>query len=686
MYRARRSSALGLALVAVAAVLGTVRGAVGPNVLLITLDTTRADRMGFLGSARGLTPALDALARTSAVFTRAYTQSPITTVSHATILTGAYPPAHHVNDFGAPLPAAVPYLPDLFRQHGYKTAAFVGSLILDPRAGTAPGFDRGFDVYDAGFRLRQPGEDRYQTLERRGDEVAVRALRWLVAAPSPFFLWVHLYDPHDPYDPPADLKRRFASEPYDGEIGSVDRIVHRILAGLPAGAERNTCIVIAADHGEALGDHGESTHGVFLYEATMHVPLLVRLPERRSGGARVEGRVRLVDVAPTVLEVAGLPVPAVMQGESLVPLLDAGAGSGRRGATAGGQSGGARGGGAVTAERPVYSETEYPRRAFGWSPLASWRAERFLFSKAPRRELYDLEVDPAQTKNLADTRARVADGMDAELEQFLRRAGAGPDRVATAAAGRAGRDSTTETKPPIDPAVAERLAALGYVSGSDNRPRPSGVDPKDRIAVANTLHEAVLAVEDGQFQKAVPLLERVVASEPDIPIAQLNLGVARARLHQYAQAIAPLSKAIALQPDVMIAQYELGLALYQTGDLETAASHFEVVASRMPKWADARYSLGSVYARINRVQDALGELRAAIDLDPRHFRANLLLGRILTLQGNATGAIPHLQTAIDVQPASGEAHQFLADAYENAGRPADAAKERRRAEELKGKH
>ena len=219
------------------------------SILLITLDTTRADRMGFLGSTRGLTPALDAFARESAVFTNAYAQAPITTVSHATILTGTYPPLHRVTDFGAPLAPTVPFLPDVLHGRGYKTAAFVGALVLDPRTGTAPGFDRGFDRYDAGFRIRRPGEDRYQTVERRGDEVVARALKWLgEAGAGPWFAWVHLYDAHDPYDPPADLKARFAAAPYDGEIAGVDRLVARLLRA----AGPQTIIGIAADHAGSL--------------------------------------------------------------------------------------------------------------------------------------------------------------------------------------------------------------------------------------------------------------------------------------------------------------------------------------------------------------------------------------------------------------------------------------------------
>jgi len=577
--------------------------------------------MGFLGSTRGLTPSLDAFARTAAVFTRAYSQAPITTVSHATILTGLFPPAHRVSDFGLPLPASVPYLPQLFRDAGYRTAAFVGSLILDPRAGTAPGFDRGFDLYDAGFRLRRPGEDRYQTIERRGDEVVARALKWIGASPGPWFVWAHLYDAHDPYDPPADLRSRFAAAPYDGEIAAVDRLTARLIQA--AGPE--TIVAVAADHGEALGDHGEESHGMFLYDAELHVPLVIRAPSMRA--SRVDARVRLADVAPTLLQAAAIPIPKAMQGESLAGLK-----------------------GDATADRPAYAETDYPRRAFGWSPLAAWRADRFLYVRAPKPELYDLVADPGATKNLADTRARVVDGMAKELEEFIMRtggAGAAPHSPGTAAT--------------VDRDLASRLAALGYVSGT-NGPPTTGVDPKDRIALANALHDAAMAVDDGAFQKAIPLLEQVTAREPNVKLAQLQLGVSRAHQKQYARAIAPLRKAIELDPEDMFAHDELGVALYETGDLKTAAEQFAIVTSRMPKWADARYSYASVLARIDRVPGAVTELRAAIDLEPKHFRANLLLGRILTLQGDAEHAIPFLRTAVSVQPSNAEANQFLNDA------------------------
>jgi choline-sulfatase len=619
-----------------------------PNIVLVTLDTTRADRMGFLGSTRGLTPALDTLAREGVVFEKAFAQAPITTVSHATILSGTYPQFHGVNDFGVPLPASIPWLPDVLRGQGYRTAAFVGALILDPRGGLAPGFDRGFDTYDAGFKIKRGKEDRYATMERRGGEVVSRALAWLAQRPAgPFFLWVHFYDAHDPYEAPEPFRSRFVKAPYDGEIAYVDAQVGKLVAGLRSARVLDaTAVAVLADHGESLGEHGESTHGVFLYDPTIRVPLLIKRPGGRDAGRRVASRVSAVDLAPTLLELAGVAAPGAMQGQSLLPLVSA----------------------ARPADRPAYAETDYPRRAFGWSSLAAWRVDRFLYVKAPRRELYDTAADPAAAHNLAVERAPLADGVARRLEEFRTRTAAAGDRAPV---------------PAVDPALAEKLAALGYLSTGAAAPSASGIDPKDRVAVANTLHDAILSLENGDTARAGTLLERVIATDPQIPMAQLQLGVARCRERRYAQAIAPLRRAIELQPDAVMAHYEMGIALFETGDGKTAAGHFEIVAAKMPKFADARFSLGSVYARIDRVDDAVAELKAALELEPRHYRANLLLGRILTLQGKADPALPYLKRAAEAQPSSVEAQSFLADAYQALGRAADAAEARARAQQLR---
>ena len=636
-----------------------------PNIILITLDTTRADRMGFLGSRRGLTPNLDAMARQGVVFTRAYSHVPITTASHATILTGTYPQFNRVNDFGVPLSPRLPYLPDLLRAQGYHTGAFVGSLILDALDGTAPGFDRGFEVYDAGFHLRRPGTDRYQSVERRAGEVVNHALAWVSQLPNgPFFLWVHLYDAHHPYDPPPPFKARFASQPYDGEIAYADSAVGKLLTEIRKhGLYDETLVAVMADHGESLGAHGENTHGIFLYDETLHVPLLFKLPASHAAGKRVDARVRLVDVAPTILQEAGLPVPKEMQGESLSAMMTmrAAAGSGDAGA--------------VEEDRSAYAETDYPHRAFGWSSLRALRSGKYLYVRSPDRELYNQASDPDAAHNLAGGAKAVADTIAAQLDEF--------------------RSRTSQTlvelaKP--DAEQIQKLQALGYVASdaaaAHDDEKLSGVDPKTRIEVSNLLHDAMFDVEDARYQEAVPLLKRVLAEEPNIPVANMQYGVAQARLKNYAEAIPPLQKASQLLPDSGMGRYELGLALFETGDWKGAAPQFEAVVSRAPKWADAQFSLAAVYARIDRVPEAMEHLDVCLALSPDHYRANLLRGRLLFLLGRPEEAVPNLKKAAAVEPHSREAHLFLADTYAQLGRAAEekAERERARAEKATAPH
>jgi len=621
-----------------------------PNVIVITLDTTRADRMGFLGSARGLTSNLDSMAQQGVVFTRAYAHVPLTTASHTTIFTGTYPQFNHVNDFGIPLSARLPYLPDILHQHGYHTGAFVGSLILDPLDGTAPGFDRGFDVYDAGFHLRRHGMDRYKTVERRASDVVDHALGWLSQLPNgPFFLWVHFYDPHDPYDPPSPYKERYPAQPYDGEIAYADACVGKLLDALKKHRLYDeTLIAVMADHGESLGAHGENTHGIFLYDDTLHVPLLIKLPANRWAGKRVESRARLVDVAPTILASAGFSVPREMQGEPLMSAAKLTSNSAKPARS--------------DEEPPAYAETDYPHRAFGWSALRALRSGRYLYIQAPERELYNQSADPEAAHNLAGDTGAVADTLAAQLDDF--------------------RQKTSQTMVELakpDPEQMKKLQALGYV-GSDRAvekddKKLSGVDPKTKIEISNLLHDAMFDVEDARYREAIPLLERVLKEQPEMPVANMQYGIAEARLRNYDRAIAPLQKAIKLQPDNGMGHYELGLALFETGDWKSAAPQFEAAVARAPKWADAHFSLAAVYARIDHVPDAMTELDITLALTPNHYRANLLRGRILSLQGNAMGALNNLEKAVQVQPESQEAHMFLAGAYGQLGRTVDAERE-----------
>ena len=640
---------------------GTFLRAEAPNIILITVDTTRADRMGFLGCKKGLTPNLDTLARQGVVFEKAFSQAPLTPVSHATIFTGTYPQFHTVTDFGHPLPALLPYVPEILQKSGYRTAAFIGSLILDPKANLAPGFDRGFDFFDAGFHTKRgPNEDRYHSVERRAGDVVGHALHWMAAnqnRKAPFFIWIHLYDPHAPYDPPAPFDRRF-SDPYDGEVAYADASLGKLFSYLRQhGLYDRALITMMSDHGESLGAHGESMHGIFLYDETIRVPLLFKLPGELLAGRRVATRVRLVDVAPTLLSMLSLPLPPTFQGESLVPMMKMNTPPGKAGP-------------AAAADLPAYAETDYPHRAFGWSSIRSLRTGKYLFVRAPRRELYDQSRDQSAEHNLAASSPAVTDTLQAQLDQFRDHTASYHEKAAPA---------------PVTPEQSQNLGALGYVgsTAAASSDPLQGADPKDKIGISNILHEGMIAIEDGRYSEAIPMLQQVLADSPLIAVAQMQLGIALARVKRYPEAIAALQKSVKLMPDSTPAQYELGLALFETGAWQESVPYFEFVAKKSPKFADAQYSLASVYARVQRVPEAVALLQQVIQLNPEHFRANLLLGRIYSLQHRSDDALPYLKQAVVSEPDNFEAHAFLADNYEQQGNSQAAASERNRAEALR---
>ncbi|HEY7096519.1 MAG TPA: sulfatase-like hydrolase/transferase [Terriglobales bacterium] len=623
-----------------------------PNIVLITLDTTRADRMGFLGSKLGLTPNLDALAKDAVSFPHAYSHVPLTPPSHATILTSTYPQFNHLQYMGEPLSKDVPYIPEIFRRRGYRTGAFVGSMILDPKNVTAFGFERGFDVYNAGFHKRKKDEDRYQSVERRAADVVDRASTWLSKKPAgPFFLWVHCYDPHGPYDPPEPFKSRF-QDPYDGEIAYTDSAMGKLLAVLRSRSlYDNTLIVVTADHGEAFGEHGERHHGVFLYDETIHVPLLVKMPKEASAGTTVSTRARLVDIAPTMLQVAGLPVPSAMQGSSLVSLIKSSDAT------------------AKDSERPAYSETIYSHRAFGWSVLRTWRTGKYLYVQAPKRELYDESSDPRAQNNIETASKAVADTLSGQLNDF---------RQKTSAAG------TSSGK--LDPEQAENLRALGYLPSTittGSNADEAGPDPKDHIEIANLLTEALFDSQEERYEDAVPKLEKVLAQEPNTSLAYLELGRAYLRLEQPQKAVPLLRTAVEKLPDDVTANYELGKALFETKDFAEAAPQFEIAAKHNPTSAELHFYLAVVYERSERIPDAVKEFQETIKLKPDHFRANLLLGRLYGMQNEFTKALPYLKQAAQIDPTSVEAHMFLANVYGALGQTENARRERSTIEKLK---
>ena len=536
-----------------------------PNVILITLDSTRADRMGFLGARSGLTPSLDGIAHQGMVFAQAYAQAPDTVVSNATILAGSYPQTHRASEFGVPLAATLPYLPDLLHSSGYRTAAFVGSILLDPRNGPFQGYDRGFDVYDAAFHQSQRGESRFQSVERHGDQVVARATNWLAGNKQrPFFLWVHLQDPHAPY-----------GTSYDRAVAAADAAVGKLVTFLRSQSlYDDTLIVIASSHGESLGAHGEDTHGIFLYDETVHVPLVLKLPKNQMAGKQIKNRARLLDIAPTVLAEAGIPVPAQMQGQSLMRIAQA----------------------SSQTEQPAYSRSELPQQGFGCSVLESWRAGKYLYIRAPKPELYDVSVDPNATHNLAQSAKATLATMASQLQ---------------ALDSRLGNESGKSRGSGLTSSEMQKLASLGYVglqkAGAGVNAAAEGTDPKDVIAAVNKTLAAVVELDDGKPEKAIPMLRQVLAVQPTIYLAQYGMGIALVQQQQYTQAIGYLHKAIELQPDSAWAHYAMGLSLMKTGDFKTSAVHLEIASGRLPGFSALHSMLAEVYEHLGRSPEAARE-------------------------------------------------------------------------------
>ena len=650
-----------------------------PNIILITLDTVRADRMGFLGSTRGLTPNLDALARESVVFSRAYSQVPLTAPSHATILTGTYPQFHQVRDFQVPLAQDLPYAPELLRAKGYSTAAFIGAMVLDPGVGLARGFDRGFDTYDAGFHEPYPGEDRYTSTERRGAEVVARALAWLKVHPrGPFFMWLHLYDAHDPYDPPDPYKSKYAAVPYDGEIAYVDSEVGKFLTQLRAqGLYEGAVIALMADHGESLGDHGEDFHGFFLYDETIHVPLVIKLPEAASAGRAatgessagkiIERRVGLVDVLPTILQAVGIAVPPEVQGESLLGMMK----PQPQPAPTTAEGAGASAVPETSQDRPSYAESEYGHRAYGWSSLRALRTGKYLYIEAPRRELYDQSVDPKAEHDLSSTSAAVTATLAVQLDSFLQ------------------KTSSARELPKliVDPEAQAKLAALGYVATDSSvskagAKRGADLDIKDKIEIGNLIHRANFLAEEGRFQEAVPVLRQLIAKEPAMALLYTKLGQCLMLMKDYPPAVPVLRKLVELTPDSADARFQLGEALLATQEYAAAVPELENVVAKMPRLAKAHLLLATAYSRTGRTPDAIKECNHVLEISPDDYRGNLLLGRILMFSGDPEAALPKLKKAAALQPKAPEPHRALSNAYLKLGRETDAAREQSEAKRL----
>ncbi len=610
--------------------------------------------MGFLGSRRGLTPNLDALAKQSVVFTRAYAQVPLTPPSHASILTGTYPQFHHVNDMQTPLASDLPYAPEILHTRGYNTAAFVGAIVLQPEPPYAPGFDRGFDTYDAGYHSEGPGSERYTTVQRRGNEVVGHALAWLTKHPQgPFFIWIHLYDAHDPYDPPEPYKSRYVSAPYDGGVAYEDAAVGKFLRQLKLrGLYDGAIVAVTADHGESLGAHGEDTHGVFLYDETMHVPLLIKAAHSVTSKT-IENRVELIDILPTLLQETGVAIPPEVQGQSLLALMP-------NAVTPGAANGDWH-------DRPAYAQSEYPRD-FGWSALQALRWDRYLYVHAPRQELYDENADPKAEHNLAASSAAVADTLAGKLKTL--------------------RQNTSNTheapKPVLDLAAQAKLGAMGYMSSPTNAlktDRDDGPDPKDKIEIANMVHRAEVLQQDTNAEESIALLEQIIAKNPTNTL-YIKLATWLMRNQDCPKAIPILRKALELDPASSGTHFLLGKCLLTTEQYAAAIPELENLIAKVPNAVEAHSFLELAYAQTNHLAEAIRECKVVLGYDPEDLGSYMILGQSLARSGDLQAGLTALNKAVTLQPEMPVAHLWLADIYDQMGRKEDAARERATAKQL----
>jgi len=591
-----------------------------PDVYLITIDTLRADHVKVYGYDKIETPALDALAQEGVRFTQAFTPSPITNTSHTTILTGLLPSLHGVTDFAFPLAPEHATWAELLKQKKYKTAAFIGAVILDSKT-LAPGLDRGFDFYD-NFPANAPSKSRWDRVERRGSEVVQHAEKWLTAnRAGPHFVWVHLYDPHDPYEAPAPFSQTYKDRPYDGEVAYADSVLAEFISFLKkAGLYQNAIVIAVGDHGEGLGEHGEETHGIFLYDSTTRVPLIVKLP-RTAKSQVVDAQVRTTDILPTVLDMLSIPGPAELSGTSLQAYFS----------------------GKENAERVAWGETDYPLR-FGWAPLRSVRSGGMKYIEAPKPELYDLKADASELKNIYSSSEAPVQKLKAMLADERSKTGA---------------------------AVASETATLP--------------DPKDKIEEQNLLHRAMLASDDNRPADARTALEKVIELDPKSPTALRQLGELELQAANYAKAAGYLKRALTVRQDDSTAAYELGQALAKTGDYAGARDALESSLKALPGQLPARLLLGNVYLSLKDGKAAQDQFEAALLVESTSVEGQVGLARALLAEGNSSEAVQQLEPLTRSQADNPDVFEAIAEAYKAAGKSAQAQQASTRAQELRAK-
>jgi choline-sulfatase len=543
----------------------------GP-VVLVVIDTLRADRLPTYGYSAGRAPALAALARDGVVFDRAYAHAPQTLPSHASMFTGQLPFEHKVRDnLGFTLSEGTPTLAAMFRSAGYKTGGFVSAYVLRPETGVA----QGFDVYDATFPAMAADRSVAQ-VQRPGPQTLAAAETWLGSLSSDrFFLFLHLYEPHKPYRAPE----RFADlAAYDGEVAFADEVVGTLFASLKTrGWYDGATIVVLADHGEGLGDHVEEEHGLFLYDEVIRVPWIMRLPRAESAGRRVKNPVQHIDLLPTLAALAGLTVPPGGRGRDLsVAIFDRG----------------------NLAPQGIYAEALYPRYHFGWSELLSFTDDRFRYIKAPREELYDLERDPGERTNIANERGQAATALRSALDSLV-----------------AGRDIDAPSAVSDDD--RERLAALGYVGTQSSSARRSGEtrpDPKDKAPLLRTYRQAVELIGDGRLEEGTRLLRAILTDDPAMTDVWSQYAATLGRMGRYQDAFAAYARVIELQPDEANGPLGASSMLLALNRPDDARAHAELALSKAP--SQAHQALALIEVARKRDAEALRQAELAAAADP----------------------------------------------------------------------
>ncbi|MEO6223644.1 MAG: sulfatase-like hydrolase/transferase [Vicinamibacterales bacterium] len=600
------------------------------NVVLLTLDTLRADHLGAYGSTEVLTPNLDRLAAEGVVFEQAMTSAPLTLPAHSSIMTGLFPPRHGVRDNGGFFlgPEQVT-MAELLSAQGFKTGATVGAFVLDSKWG----LDQGFAAYQDDFDLTNVKAMSLASVKRPGNEVVDLALKWMDGvAGKRFFSWLHLYDPHAPYESPEPYRSQYKGHPYRGAIAFTDAQVGRVLAFLKdRGLADRTIVIVSGDHGEGLGEHGEETHGFFVYESSMHVPLIIHAPFSNTTGRRVAQPVRTVDILPTVLELLQVPAPDLLAGVSLTPLL------------AGAKE-------IPNVSMEGYGEAMYPLHHYGWSDLTATRSDRYKLIDAPRPELYDLERDPKELTNIFEERRSVADAMLRNLR----------DQKRTMAAGAPAAQKTED----VDPETRARLAALGYVGSfvaTAEGPASNRADPKDKIGLFNLMTTARDVGKDAdKGGEAIAMLQRVVKEDPNVIDAWFMLGNEYFKAGKFPDAVEQFTRALKLKPDYDLAIINMANAYRRMGKDDAALAGYERYVMVDPKNAFVRYQIGEIYMDQRNFARAAPEFKEALAIDPKLASAIVATGVIAFESGQLPQAEQRFKEALALKPDVRLAHFNLA--------------------------